>query len=424
MANIKWRKLDNSAKLFPILSNKKFSTVFRLSVVLKEEIQPDILLLALSNTLNKYSSYKVKLKKGFFWYYLEYNSKEPTIEIENSYPCKYIDKNENNDYLFKVTYFKNKINVDVFHSLTDGNSATDFFKELTYNYIELAHPNESDFKTRGEKRVVENNTEDSYLKNYNKKLQGNASSKKAYLLKGQRLPLGAIGVIHGFLDLEKLKEICKEKGVTITQYLTAVLMKSIYDSKYEKQKSKKPIKICIPVNLKKYFPSTTLANFFSYITVEAECYKNKIQKFDEILEFVKHDFKRRLTEEEISKTMSANVKLGNHIIIRIIPLFLKIFTVKISYMEIRKYTTITFSNIGRMGILPEYRNHIETFLFLLAPEQAERIKCSACSYENEMIFTFTSILKDVEVQKKFFSILKEHGIKFRIESNGVQDVIS
>ena len=60
MANIKWRKLDNSAKLFPILSNKKFSTVFRLSVVLKEEIQPDILLLALSNTLNKYSSYKIK----------------------------------------------------------------------------------------------------------------------------------------------------------------------------------------------------------------------------------------------------------------------------------------------------------------------------------------------------------------------------
>ena len=93
-------------------------------------------------------------------------------------------------------------------------------------------------------------------------------------------------------------------------------------------------------------------------------------------------------------------------------------------MEIRKYTTTTFSNIGRIGILPEYRKYIDTFLFLLAPEQVERIKCSACSYEDEMIFTFTSILADVEVQKRFFDILKEQGVSVKIESNGVQDVIS
>lgn len=39
---VKWRKLDNSAKLFPIISTKKFSTIFRVSVVLTETIDQKI----------------------------------------------------------------------------------------------------------------------------------------------------------------------------------------------------------------------------------------------------------------------------------------------------------------------------------------------------------------------------------------------
>jgi len=53
----------------------------------------------------------------------------------------------------------------------------------------------------------------------------------------------------------------------------------------------------------------------------------------------------RLTEEEITKTMSANVKIGTNPFIRPVPLFIKKVLVRLSYIEIRKYTTITFSNI-------------------------------------------------------------------------------
>ena len=130
---IVWRKLDNSAKLFPSISNRKFSTVFRISGILNEEIKPDVLEISVNEALEKFISFKVKLRKGLFWYYLEANQKMPIIEEENNYPCKYINPNTNNNYLFKVTYFKNKINLDVFHSLTDGNSATRFFKEITYS---------------------------------------------------------------------------------------------------------------------------------------------------------------------------------------------------------------------------------------------------------------------------------------------------
>lgn len=226
------------------------------------------------------------------------------------------------------------------------------------------------------------------------------------------------------MDLKALKEESKKEGATITQYLTAVLIYSIYQENYVKAKGKRPIKVCIPVNLKKYFPSQTMANFFSYITVEAEMRKNKLDTFQKILEFVKQDFSKRLTEEEIIKTMSMNVKIGNNPLVRSIPLAIKKAIVRLSYIEIRKYTTITFSNIGRVGVIGKYKNYIDYFLMLIAPEPVEKIKCSSCTFENKMVFTFTSILQDNHIEKRFYEFLKEKGIKIQIESNGVLDDIS
>ena len=96
-----WRRLDNSAKIFPISAGKKYSTVFRLSAVLKEEIKPKILKAAVNKALEQYEYFRVKLKNGFFWNYLEYNPKEIMIEEEKEYPCKYIEPKENNSYLIK-----------------------------------------------------------------------------------------------------------------------------------------------------------------------------------------------------------------------------------------------------------------------------------------------------------------------------------
>lgn len=413
-----WRRLDNSAKLFPLLSTKKYSNVFRISAVLKEQINPDILKEAVLKSLNTLKYFKVKLKKGLFWYYLEENKKDIIIEEEKTYPCKYIDPELNNEYLFKVTYFENKINLEIFHALTDGNNGVRFIQEITYNYIEIAHKDKFKDKKRRE-RKTSYNTEDSYMKNYNKKLPNNSDGKKAYILKGKKYPLDIISVTHGIMNVNELKEKAKEKGVTLTQYLTAVLIYSIYEENYKKSNNKKPIKICIPVNLKKYFKSETISNFFSYITIVANMKDKKLEKFEDILEFVKKDFTNKLTYDEINKTMSGTVKIGNNPIIRAIPLHLKKVIIQLSYIEIRKYTTTTFSNIGRIGIIGDYQDYIKEFLFLLAPEKAEKIKCSACSYNEKLIFTFTSIIKNKDIENHFFEFFRKQGVNVQIESNGI-----
>ncbi len=441
--NLKWRKLDNSAKIFPLSAGRKYSTVFRLSAVMKEKVNPRILEKAVKVSLEKYNLFKVRMKYGFFWYYLEENPKEPIVEEEKDYPCKYIEPSKNNDYLFKVTYFDKKINIDIFHVLTDGGSGVVFFREIIYTYLELLHPTVFNSNERLV-RKIDFNTEDSYLKNYIKDSKGNSSTKKAFELKGKKIKLGAISAIHEIIDMLDLKKECEKYNSTVTQYLTAVLIYSIYEANYKKSNSKKPIKVCIPVNLKKYFPSKTMSNFFSYITLEADMKKlannnlqnNKNSKskdeqkcidfslFETIIDFVKNDFKQKLTEEEIIKTMSANVKLGTNLFIKAIPLELKKVIVRLSYLEIRKYTTITFSNIGRIGIIGKYKDYIDEFLMLIAPEPVEKIKCSGCTFENKMSFTFTSILNDNNIEKTFYHFLISRGINVKVESNGVLDDIS
>ena len=421
-SKLEWRRLDNSAKIFPISAGKKYSTVFRLSVLLKEKVNPKILEKAVNIALDEYQSFRVRMKTGFFWYYLEYNPKKPIIEEERDYPCQYINPKTNNNYLFKVTYFENKINIDIFHSLTDGNSGNVFFREIVYNYLELLHPDV--FYGERKTRKLEYDTEDSYMKNYDKKAKSNASSRRAYMLGGKKIKLGAVSAIHEIIDLHTLKDECQKYEATITQYLTAVLIYSIYEENYKRYNGKKPIKVCIPVNLKKYFPSKTISNFFSYITVEAKMRKDNLDTFEKMLQFVKEEFKKKLAEEEIMKTMSANVKLGINPLIKIIPLELKKTLVRLSYIEIRKYTTITFSNIGRIGIIGKYKDYIDYFLMLIAPEPVEKIKCSSCTFENKMVFTFTSILNDNRVEKRFYQFLMQKGIHVEIESNGVLDDIS
>lgn len=413
---LEWRKLDNYAKLFPLASTKKYKTVFRISVVLKGKIDKEMLEKSVRIALNKFKFFKVRMRKGIFWYYFENNPKNPIIEEENDYPCRFIDLPLNNDYLFKVTYFDCKINLDIFHCLTDGSSATHFLKEITYNYIEMKYLNNVSTALTKE-REVKYTTEDIYTKNYDKKIRAKRDSKKAYNLKGRLLPPGVVLVTHEFMSSSKVREVAKAKGATITQYLTAQLIYAIHEEGVKKDKSKREIIIQVPVNLKKYFPSATGSNSFSYIDIKIDT--NECSEFEKILEEVKKQFAEKLTETELLKTIAVNLRLSNNFILKVVPLFLKKIVVSLAHKEFRKYNTTTLSNVGRIGIISEYRPYIDKFLLLIAPESVEKIKCTICAYEDVMVFSFASVIEDKNVEYKLKSNLEAQGIEVQIEGNEV-----
>ena len=265
----KWRRLDNTAKLFPVITDESLSNVFRVSATLKEEIVPEILQEALEEIIVWFDGFNVRLRRGFFWYYFETNKKVPRVEEESTYPCKFIDPQSNQQFLFRVSYYKKRINFEVFHAITDGMGAMNFLKELTYHYIDLKKAQE-----RGEKITLRPSRdcildiEDSYLKNYKKVPNKPYKNKRAYQLNGDLLYLDTTSVIHGYINLNELKLKCKSKGVSITKYLTSVLIWCIYNEYMNKQENEDPISINVPINLRGFFDSTTTMNFFAVSSIE------------------------------------------------------------------------------------------------------------------------------------------------------------
>lgn len=418
---IYWRKLDDQAKIYSLSSNRKDTSIFRLSVILKKKIDTKLLQRAVELALEKYKAFKVKMKGGFFWHYLEENNKKPIISEENDYPFKRINPRTNNDYLFKVTYFNKKINIEFFHTLTDGNGGSTFFKEIICKYLQLKYPIEIKNSTNKTRKIIQD-AENSYLKNYEKATEKSYNPPKAYMLKGEQLKKGKIGINHFNIKLSEIKAYSQTKKCGLSALLITMIAYSLYETNYKLHKGKEPINICVPINLKNYFPSQTISNFVSYMMISIRPKHNQIYSFNDILDMVNKEFKKKLKFEKIIATMSSNGKIINNIFVRLVPLRIKRLIVGLSTLEFKRHFTTTFSNIGICEFDNKYKKYINNFYFLLAPDWSEKIRCGVCSYEDNLVVTFGTNLNDTSIQSKFKNLLREYGIKFKIEGNGITSI--
>ena len=298
-----WRKLDNTAKIFS-LYDRSNTNIFRLSVLLKEKVNVKLLKKALKKTLKDCPTFNLKIGTGFFWNYLELNNKEPIIKKENEIPCDHIDFKQNNDYLFKVTYYNNKINLDIFHILTDGTGATILLKILIYNYLNLKNNIISNINIKNDNK----NYQDLYLKYYDKNYKMSYDFKPAYQLPG--IPNKKINnTYHYIISVKEIKNICKKLNATITEYLTAIYIYALYLSLYNK-KSNKEINVTVPINLRNFFNNETDTNFFTYMNITSNINNKDNISFNEILKHVKQEFKEKLNDNKIKEYLARDVKLG------------------------------------------------------------------------------------------------------------------
>lgn len=414
-----WRRLDNTAKIFPVIANENFSNVFRVAVTLKEEINPDLLQQALEDVMPCMDGFRVKLRRGFFWYYFESNKRTPLIEKEAEYPCKYIDPHSNQLFLFRVSYYKRRINLEMFHAMTDGLGAMNFLRQLTYRYLQLSHHLGGEQCERGmDFRMGIKEVEDSYLENYRKMKNESYSSKTAYRLSGEKLPLDAENIVHGYVKLEPLKKLCKEQGVSITKYLTACMIFSVYQVYLEGCPCEQPVGINLPINLRTMFGSETMANFFAVVGIDFEAVAQS-HSFEEILGLVGSQMDEKIVKEKLEERISYNVSNEKKWYVRVLPLFIKWAGMNLIFRLNDRAHTLTLSNLGPITVEPEYSPYIEQFYAILGVSDRQPVKCVICSYGDELVVSFASIFADLRLQDYFFGFLKAHGVPVEITGNGV-----
>jgi len=406
-----WRKLDNTAKAFS-MEGKNSNNTFRLSAILKEKIDPKLLKASLLKTLDTYPSYKVRIKTGFFWNYLEVNSKDPIVEEEKEISCKSINFAKNDEYLFKVTYFNNRINLDVVHVLTDGLGAITLLKGVLYNYLNLKYSLEDN--NDNTLKDIEFK-EDEYLKNVDRKLLHKEKKKNAFLIKDESNYLNN-KTYHYNLNLKTFKNVCKNHNVSISEYLTALYIYAIYKTIYKKA-SNKDIIINVPIDLRKHYNVESFSNFFTCMNVEGNILNKKNISFKRILNQVHKEYVNKTTSENIKKYVARDVKLGTNIGIKIVPLFMKKTFMRCLGNLFSKSSTTTLSNIGSIKVEERYKKYVDNILALVNAGKIQRAKCTICSYENNLTVTINSNLIDNKLESEFYRLLKKYGGKVRLESN-------
>lgn len=402
-----WRKLDNTAKIFSLDENDNKS-VFRYSVILYDDIDSKLLKQALAKTLDNYSAFRVKIGTGLFWNYLEYNSKEPFVKEEKE---RFISINfkENNDYLFKLTYYKNTIFLTFFHVLTDGTGAIKFLKSILYNYLAL----KNNFKVSLKDNEVGN--EDQYLMSYNKTISPKFNFKRAFLIP-KKAKKKTNNTSYFILKISEVKKICKEFDVTVSEYLTALYIYAIYKVFYNR-KSKREIIISVPINLRNYYLVDTLSNFFVCMSINPKILEKNLNSFKDILFEVHREFHDKLNKSMIDKYLTRDVKLGSNISIRLIPLVIKKAFMKYVSTLVNKASTSTMSNVGIIDIDEKYKKYIKNVLVMVSPSRVQKIKCTICSFKNNLNVTINSNIDEDIFEQEFFNILKTLLKKIEVKNN-------
>lgn len=415
---VEWKRLDNASKIFPATSNNKDTKVYRISAELYKDVDPRNLQKALNLTLKSFPIYKSILRRGVFWYYFESSNIYPKVEIESTNPCSAIYIEGKKNLLFRVSYYKKRINLELFHALTDGAGSIWFIETLIFYYMKINYKNElgDSIPSLEYRASISQKMDDSFWKNYTPNIKDihekKIKFKTAYTIKGKRLDENKMKVIEAAMSVEEVLNISRKYDTSMTVFLTSLLMYSIYID-MPKTKRKKPIVLSVPINLRGYYNSSTARNFFTTMNISYD-FQNNSSEFKDIVEYVDKEFKKGLVEENINLKLARFMKLENNLIARIVPLIIKDFFMKIADKFNDKRITSSISNIGRIKTNKEFKNNIKQFSICVS---ARAPKITFCSYGDRLAITFTSPYVETDIQRVFFQFLSNKGVKIEITSN-------
>lgn len=418
MFDKEWFRLDNAAKIYPAARNTRWNNVFRMSCVLKEEVKPDILQQALEDVIDRFPSFRVTLKKGFFWYYFQFVTAKPKIQEEKNYPCTMM-RLKGNGYIFRVLYFSHRISLEVFHSITDGTGNITFLKTLVARYCELCGAHIADYGDvlHYDDDPTLEEVEDSF-KRYVDKSKGTISRTEptAYQIKGQKEKRGVLDITQGSMPFEQLHKVAKSYGCTINTYLASVAAYVLLRRQlYENKSKKKPVKIQIPINLRKIFPSVTMRNFAGFFNTSIP---PEEQTFEEICKSMTSQIKDYVTPEYCQKFINSNVSIEQVPLIRVAPRFLKTFFMNMSFYAVgEKLMSVCLSNVGNVVMPPELNEYIDRFEFIIGPQKYIDHAMTAITYNGTSLVTFSRTIKNPILERDFFKVLVEHGIDVTINTN-------
>ena len=419
---LRWMRLDNAAKIYPAAKRRNWTNYFRLSATLTEDVDLGVLRAALDVTVRRFPSIAVRLRRGVFWYYLEEITKAPAIEEDKSYPLVHVPFDDVRKCAFRVLVYGRRVAVEFFHAVTDGTGGLIFLKTLVAEYLcqkyKINIPAGNGVLGRLEDPDPEE-LEDSFLR-YAGDITASRAEQTAYHLRGTPEPDGFLNLTTLMLPVPAVKEKAKEFGVSVTEFIAAVMMKAISDLQAEKvprRMRRKPVKVLLPVNLRGLFPSRTMRNFASYVTPEIDPRLGDYS-LAEICRIVHYRMGLENDPRMMAAKIATNVASERSAVLRVMPLFVKNIAMKAVFDLVGECKScLCLSNLGLVKLPEEMAPYVARMDFIIGVQAKAPHNCGVVSWNGTMYINMIRNIREPELESHFYRVLHALGLPVKVESN-------
>ena len=416
-----WMRLDNAALIFPAISHTRWSNVFRVSATLTEPVDPALLQRAAADLMPRFPSMYVRLKTGVFWHYLEALPAPPQVREDFAFPLTLMQKKELKTCCIRVIYFKNRIAVEFFHSLTDGTGGIIYLKTLTARYLHLKYgadvPAEEGVLDLNEAPLPEE-LEDSFPR-FSNGVALDDRETDALRLRGTREP-NFLHLTTGIVPAGALKAAAHRYGVTVTVFLTAVMAESILAYQTERcpeRRRRKPVRITVPINLRRIYGSKTLRNFALTLNPGVD---PRMGDYDlgELCSVIAAQLNAEATPQRMAGRIAANVNPQNISLIRAVPLPVKSFIMRLIYNRRGESKgCINVSNLGVIRVPEAMAPFVRRMEFIIGTQRSYPNNCSVATFGDETYINMIRNIREPELERRFFSRLVELNVPVAVETN-------
>lgn len=402
--------IDCSARFYPIMSTKRAQSLFRISAIMCDEVDREVLESALNDVLLRFNAYRVRLKRGYAWHFFEQNDM-PARVLDEVALLTPINPDDTNGYLFRVCAVRNEIILEIFHALCDGNGALAFLRSIVQRYRQLLGFNVLDEGVIDwQSAAHDDESEDGFEKNYqpipfSQMKLGALAGKVPHRIDGT-LKKDGYAVSEAVCESADIIKRAKEIGVSFTAYLTGVLGVAIESV----SKSKRPLAIMVPVNLRALYPTKSMRNFVTFARVILS--KKECESIEKCALEAQKQLKLLTAKNKLDAFISTTVRAQKSWILKLAPLALKTALIRLGRLLMRSRQTIIFSNLG--NIVCGEETGVKRFALNMNVSRSNTQNLGAITTNGKANLAFTRAIEETVLPDKFFALLAEEGIATRL----------
>lgn len=396
--------IDNASILYLSLIRKDHTNTYRFTMTLTEDVCPDTLQMAVDRIYRRFPTVIAGFCPGFFHYVQVPAQTPPQIQADPGCLIT-MSKKEIRKCAYRVYYQENTISIEAFHALTDGFGAIASFSTLVAEYLRLKygiHIPVSETLVDIDQSPMLSELSDSYL-DYEDGTPLHLPSRYAYQLPGGNANRESVRTDSYSVPTTILLNTAHRCGVSITTLLSTIMAKSVMEVQQKYQTTPaRPVRIMVPVDLRRMFPSKTLRNFILYVLPTMEPQDHHMPLV-ELLRNFSRQMHTQVEQKRMASIMAYNVKTQRSWYFQLVPLFIKCALMRLAYRYFgESNSSVTVTNLGNVKLPEEMQHYVKHIDVTLTPRVRSPYNCAVISYNGILSINVSRFPQKSELERVFF----------------------